>query len=72
MRAIGIGYLLYIIMLLGLFVGYIMNVVKFCQCDFRESYKAEIIRGIGLVAAPIGGVCGWLTIADGNEVKNGI
>ena len=67
---IGIGYLLWLILWLGLSVGYVMNVVKFCQCDFKESYKAEIIRGVGMVAMPVGGVMGWLSIADGNEVSS--
>lgn len=45
-------------------VGYIMNIYKFCQCDFKEPYKAEVIRGVGIGVAPVGCVTGWLSIED--------
>ena len=41
--------------------GWVMNVVKFTQCDFEPSYKAEVIRAIGLVT-PIGGITGYLDL----------
>lgn len=39
-------------------IGYVMNVVKFCKCDFEPSYKAEIIYGIGIPTG-LGGILGW-------------
>lgn len=45
-------------------IGWILNVVKFVKSDFKPSYKNEIIRGIGIIAPPIGGVVGWLDIKD--------
>lgn len=41
-------------------IGYIMNIVKLCQCDFSSatSWKAEIIYGIGTVSG-LGAILGW-------------
>lgn len=49
---------------LTLAIGWITNIVKFAEYDFKPSYKAEIIRGIGIIAVPIGGVIGYLNIKD--------
>lgn len=57
----------FVIVLLGC-VGWYMNIAKFAKCDFKEPYKAEIWRGIGIVAAPIGAVEGFITIQDGNQL----
>lgn len=45
-------------------IGYLMNVYALTQCDFKEPYKAEIIRGIGIVAAPVGIIVGYIDIKD--------
>lgn len=45
-------------------VGYIMNVVKFAQLDFKQPIKAEIVRGIGIVSGPIGSIMGFVKIED--------
>jgi len=57
----------YVLIVLVLFVGWVINLVRFFQCDFEPSYKAEIIRGIGIVAAPVGGVVGYIPIRDGEK-----
>ncbi len=44
-----------------IFVGWVMNVVKFTQCDFEPSYKAEVIRAVGIVT-PIGFVAGYMDL----------
>lgn len=49
-------------------VGYILNIVKFCQCDFESPVKAEIIRGIGIIIVPVGVICGYFTIKDGEKL----
>lgn len=46
------------------FVGWVLNIVQFCRCDFDAPYKAEIIRGAGVVIAPVGSVVGYLNIQD--------
>ena len=45
-------------------VGWIINIVKFANTDFKEPYKAEIIRGVGIGIAPIGMVTGYIKIKD--------
>lgn len=52
-------------------IGWGMNVYSFTQCDFNESYKAEIVRGVGIAVAPVGAVVGYIDIEDGTEkIKN--
>ena len=47
--------LVFILFFLG---GWAQCIYKFCNCDFKESYKAEIIYGTGIVTG-LGGVIGW-------------
>lgn len=49
---------------LPLMWGYVMNIVKITKCDFNAPYKAEFIRGVGLVLPPVGGIVGYCTIQD--------
>lgn len=51
-----------IIIVVILIIGWIMNVVKFINLDFKPPYKAEIIRGVGLT--PLGGIIGYINIKD--------
>ena len=44
--------------------GYIANIVKIARYDFASPYKAEFIRGVGVVMPPVGGVLGFCTIDD--------
>lgn len=57
------GCLPVIIWLLCLY-GWLANIYKFSQCDFDTPLKAETIRGIGIIAVPIGIVTGYMTIED--------
>lgn len=45
-------------------IGWVWNVVDFVNLDFEAPYKAEIIRGAGVVVAPVGGVLGYIRIED--------
>jgi hypothetical protein len=45
-------------------VGWGMNIYKLCQCDFERSYRAEVIRCVGIVVAPAGAVMGYVDIED--------
>ena len=47
-------------------VGWCMNIYKFTQCDFETPYRAEVLRGIGIVP-PVGAVMGYFDIKDGVE-----
>lgn len=57
-----ISFLVVLIIVIGLFIGWCMNIYKLTQCDFQPSYKAEAIRSIGIFVAPIGGVVGYMDI----------
>lgn len=48
-------------------IGWILNIINFVKLDFKEPYKAEIIRGVGIPIVPIGGILGYLTIEDGQS-----
>lgn len=50
-----------------LLIGYASNIVKLAHCDFKPSYKAEILRGVGIFIIPMGVVEGFLTIKDDTE-----
>jgi len=53
------------IFVLALAVGYVMDIVKFCQCDFsnKTSWKAEIIYGIGITTG-LGVVIGYINLGE--------
>lgn len=51
----------YAFVVLFLFGGYVQCVVKFVKCDFKPSYKAEIVYGVGLVTG-LGGIVGWMDV----------
>ena len=42
-------------------VGWVQNIKKLSDCDFKAPYKAEVIHGIGIFP-PIGMVTGWLVV----------
>ena len=66
----GLGMVLFQFTIVGvLLVGWVMNLSALIDCDFKAPYKAEIIRGVGAVVAPAGGVVGYFDIEDG-EVHN--
>jgi len=51
-------------------VGYIKNVIGLTRCDFEPSYKAEVIRTIGILAPPVGIIAGWIEIDDKLKERN--
>lgn len=55
---IRIYFLIFHLILLGLIIGQILTVVKFCKCDFEPSYKAEIVYAATFVTG-IGGITGY-------------
>lgn len=55
-----IGLIFVIVFIVGVF-GYFSNIYKLAQCDFEPSYKAEIIRTIGLFT-PVGAVVGYMDL----------
>jgi len=45
-------------------IGWCLNVYKLTQCDFAAPYRAEAVRGIGIVVAPVGSIAGYCEIKD--------
>jgi hypothetical protein len=44
-------------------VGWIKCLIKFIDCDFKPSYKAEVIYGVGTITG-LGAIIGWVDIED--------
>ena len=57
------GIIFGILLTLFLGVGYIRNIVKLIKLDFKEPFKTEVIRGIGIFP-PVGVIVGWIRIED--------
>lgn len=57
-----------IILLIGVALlvplGWGWNIYKLTECDFKEPFKAEVIRGVGIFVFPVGVVTGYLDIED--------
>jgi len=45
--------------------GYVKNIARLIDCDFASPYKAEILRGVGVVMPPVGMIMGYCDIEDG-------
>ncbi len=58
------SFLLVIAAVAALLTGYVLNIVALCKCDFEPSYKAEVIRTIGVIMPPVGAVTGYVDIED--------
>lgn len=64
MRNLGFfGIIIIFIIQIGLLAGYVINIVKFVQLDFKAPVKAEVIRGVG-VATGAGAIVGYIKIRD--------
>jgi len=50
-----------IIIVLVIGVGWVKNIVKLSECDFKSPYKAEVVHVVGLLP-PVGAVTGWLNV----------
>ena len=58
--------LIVVIVMIFSIIGYAMNIYKLVKCDFKAPYKAEIIRGIGIVTGT-GVVIGYISISDNSS-----
>lgn len=50
-------------------IGYIYNIVHLVHCDFKEPYKAEVIRTVGVIIPPAGAVVGYLDMPDETPIE---
>ena len=58
--------LLYAALIFAGAFGWGMNVYKMTQLDFASPYKAEVIRGVGLIPV-VGAIIGYMTRGEENE-----
>lgn len=56
-----------IVVIIG--IGWIANIYKLTKCDFKEPYKSEVLRGVGIVVFPAGALFGYLKLKDGDTIK---
>jgi len=65
-----LGYILVpaIALTFALAIGYFMNIYKLTQLDFKEPYKAEVIRTIGIIPI-VGCFSGWVDIGEENNTS---
>lgn len=61
MKIINIAY---VVIILAFLIGWILNIIALANSDFTAPYKQEVIRGIGVIVAPVGAVAGYITIED--------
>lgn len=57
----GIFGILVFLLAIGILIGWVKNIIKLTECDFEPSYKAEIIRIVGIFP-PVGGIVGWMDV----------
>lgn len=58
-----IMFLLYISLIIAAIVGEVKCFMKFIDCDFEPSYKAEVIYGVSFITG-VGCIVGYLDIKD--------
>ena len=58
-----ITMVIYFVIVVIFFTGWVKNVIKLSDCDFQEPYKAEVIHTIGLIP-PVGAITGWLDLGQ--------
>ena len=56
-----LAVLLWLLIVVGSIASWGTNLYKFVQCDFKESYKAEIIYGLGIFT-PTCVVTAWMDL----------
>lgn len=56
--------LLYFCIFCVCIIGYCSNIYKLITADWKDPYKNEIIRAIGVPVAPIGVIVGYMDLED--------
>ena len=51
------------VLVIVVFTGWVKNIVKLSECDFKAPYKAEVVHAVGLIP-PVGMVTGWLNVGE--------
>lgn len=68
MRTVFLVFVFWVLVALFGTIGWINNLVLFVESDFKEPYKREIVRGIGVFTG-LGSIIGYINIKDGGELK---
>ena len=55
--------LFFLIIVMAGVAGYIVNFIEFVNLNFQPPYKAEVIRGLGIVSG-VGAILGYINIQD--------
>jgi len=50
-------------------IGYIYNIVYLVNYSFKEPYRAEAIRTVGVIVPPLGAVLGYIHIPEGETTQ---
>lgn len=58
-----------VVLMLSILIGWFMNVFAVFKLDFQEPYKAEVVRVLGIVIPPVGGMAGYVTFEEEKEDK---
>ena len=53
--------LIQLVIVLVVGVGWVKNLIKLADCDFKAPYKAEVIHAVGVIP-PVGMITGWLDV----------
>lgn len=56
-----------ILMIAGVMImifSYVLNIIKFFDCDFSGPYKCEVTRGVGIIVPPVGVITGFMDFED--------
>jgi hypothetical protein len=59
MRAIAGFGIAYVLVLIGLAIGWVMNIVSIIHHINDPLTNMMILRWVGIIVAPLGGVVGW-------------
>jgi prepilin-type N-terminal cleavage/methylation domain-containing protein len=60
--------LIVVVIIIGIMIpaiiGWGMNIYKAFQLDYEPTYKAEVIRIVGVFVPPVGAIAGYCTFAE--------
>lgn len=58
---------LFVALALGVIGSWLGNIWRIFKCDFEPSYKAEIVRILGVFIPPVGIIACWMDIGPAGE-----
>jgi hypothetical protein len=61
--------LIYLVIIIFCFTGWVKNIIKLSHYDFEPSYRSEVLRIIGIPVAPMGIVIGYMDLIDEKQIN---